>query len=124
MVRGVRWYFVGFSLLGGLGALAGCSGGGFFAEQREPWRHEAEVTCLNTGAVREGEGKVRIKPINGPGMCGADFPLKVSALGDSAPLAFFWGDSRPPAAIPNASQPGAMPRWPAGGRGASPPDNA
>jgi hypothetical protein len=112
MVRGVRWYLVGSLVLGGLAVLSGCSGR-FFTEQREPWRHEAELSCLNSGAVREGEGKVRIKPINGPGMCGADFPLKVSALGDSAPLAFFWGDSRPPAAIPNASQPGAMPRWPA-----------
>ena len=35
-----------------LAALAGC-GGGWFLEQREPWRHEAEVACLKSGAVKE-----------------------------------------------------------------------
>ena len=85
MAWGVRWYRVGSIILGLLGVLAGCSGGGFFAE-REPWRHEAEVQCLNMGAVKESAGIVRIRPIRGPGMCGADFPLKVSTLGESGPL--------------------------------------
>jgi Extensin-like protein C-terminus len=116
MARGVRWYLLGSVVFSAVAVLAGCSGGHFMAE-REAWRHEAEATCLNAGAVREGEGKVRIKAINGPGMCGADFPLKVSSLGDSAPLAFFWGEARPPAAIPNAAQGAAMPRWPNDGRG-------
>src|SRR5262252_4454515 len=70
MAWGVRWYLVGSIVLGLLGALAGCSGGGFFAE-RAPWRHEAEVQCTNTGAVKEGAGIVRIRPIHGPGVCGA-----------------------------------------------------
>ena len=53
------------------------------------------------GRRRRGAGKVRIQPINGPGACGADFPLKVSALGAGMPLAF--GDElRPPSNIPNA----------------------
>ena len=39
------------------------------------WRHEAEVTCLQSGAVKLGTGVERIHPIEGPGMCGADFPL-------------------------------------------------
>ena len=30
MAWGVRWYLVGSGVLGVLGALAGCSGGGFF----------------------------------------------------------------------------------------------
>ena len=64
MAWGVRWYLVGSIILGLLGVLAGCSGGGFFAE-REPWRHEAEVQCLNTGAVKESAGIVRIRPIRG-----------------------------------------------------------
>src|SRR5712691_6914632 len=104
MAWGVRWYLVGSILV--LGALAGCSGGGFFAE-REPWRHEAEMQCLNSGTVREGAGIVRINSIRGPGMCGADFPLKVSILGESAALGYS-DDPRPPAAIPSA----AAPRWP------------
>lgn len=108
MVRGVCWYLVSSAVLGSLGVLAGCSGGWFFAE-REAWRREAEVACLNSGAISEGGGKVRVQPINGPGVCGADFPIKVSALGEGAPLAF-WGEASPPAAIPNASMPR---RWPA-----------
>jgi len=105
MAWGVRWYLVGSVVA--LGVLAGCSGGGFFA-QREPWRHDAEVDCLNSGAVREGAGIVRINPIRGPGMCGADFPLKVSILGESAALGYN-DDLRPPAAIPGGA---GAPRWP------------
>src|SRR5262245_59849148 len=80
MAWGVRWYLGGCVALGLFGVLAGCSGGGFFAE-REPWRRDAEVQCINTGAVKESAGIVRIKSISGPGMCGADFPLRVSVLG-------------------------------------------
>jgi hypothetical protein len=114
MAWGVRWYLVGSIILGLLGVLAGCSGGGFFAE-REPWRHEAEVQCLNTGAVKESAGIVRIRPIRGPGMCGADFPLKVSILGESGPLGYS-DELRPPGDIPRGAAP---PRWPI--RPAEPP---
>jgi hypothetical protein len=105
MAWGVRWYFVGSIVLGVLGVLAGCSGGMFFAE-REPWRHDAEVQCLNSGAVKESVGIVRIRPIRGPGVCGADFPLKVSMLGETAPLGYS-DDLRPPGDIPRVA-----PRWP------------
>jgi Extensin-like protein C-terminus len=107
MAWGVRWYLVGSIVLGLLGVLAGCSGGSFFAE-REPWRHEAEVQCLNAGTVKEGGGIVRMRAIRGPGVCGADFPLKVSTLGESAPLGYS-DDLRPPGDIPRATAP---PRWP------------
>ena len=107
MVCGVRGILVGFIVVGLLAVLAACSGR-FLSEPREAWRHDAEIACLNSGAVGEA-GKVRIQPISGPGACGADFPLKVSALGAGMPLAF--GDElRPPSNIPNASLP---PRWPA-----------
>ena len=89
-----------------LGLLAGCGGHHLFAE-REPWRHEAEVQCMNSGAVKEGPGKVRISPIDGPGVCGADFPLKVSSLGDSVPLGYS-DELRPPAAVPGAGQSAAL----------------
>ena len=102
MAWGVRWYLVGSIILGLLGVLAGCSGG-FFAE-REPWRHEAEVQCLNTGTVKESAGVVRIRPIRGPGMCGADFPLKVSILGESGPLGYS-DELRPPGDIPRGVAP-------------------
>ena len=109
MAWGVRWYLVCSIGLGVLGVLAGCSGGNLFAE-REPWRREAEVQCLNAGTVREGPGIVRIRSIQGPGVCGADFPFKVSMLGESSPLGYS-DDPRPPGDIP--SRTGAAPaRWP------------
>jgi hypothetical protein len=105
MARGVSWYLVGSFVLV---SLAGC-GRGFFSEEREPWRAEAEVACLKSGAVKEGPDIVRINPISGPGACGADFPLKVSALGESSnTFGFADEDLRPPALIGN------QPRWPAG----------
>ena len=107
MTRRLRCYLLGAMALGALGLLAGCGGHYLFAE-REPWRHEAELQCMNSGAVKEGPGKVRISPIEGPGVCGADFPLKVSSLGDSAPMSF-GDDLRPPGSVPTAQVP---PRWP------------
>src|SRR5262249_44413491 len=107
MAWGARWHLAGFSTLGVLGVLAGCSGGGWFCE-RQAWRREAQGPCFNGGLVKESAGVVRIKAIQGPGMCGADFPLRVSVLGESGPLGF-GDDLRPPGAIPNA---GVQPRWP------------
>jgi Extensin-like protein C-terminus len=97
MTRGVALWLAGFLALV---TLAGCGRSWF--ETRDPWRHEAEIECLKTGAVRQGPGIVQITPIQGPGVCGADFPLRVSALGASAALGF--GDElRPPALIPQYS---------------------
>jgi hypothetical protein len=110
MARGVCWYLIGFGVLGAIGLLAGCSGGSYFAE-REPWRHQAEAQCVDSGAVKEGAGKVRIRAINGPGMCGADFPIKVSALGDSESVLGYGDELRPPAAIPNRAVATQL-RWP------------
>jgi len=108
MTRGVRKYLVGSVVLVALIVVAGCSGHFMFAE-REPWRHDAEVACLNSGAVKETPQRVRISAINGPGVCGADFPIKISALGESGPLGYDDEPVRPPNSIPS----GAMPqRWP------------
>ncbi len=81
-------------------SLAGCARS-WFAE-REPWRHDAEVACLNSGAVREGTAVSLLKPIDGPGICGADFPLRVSALGEPAVSGYFDEPLRPPGAVPGA----------------------
>jgi hypothetical protein len=117
MMRRLCFTLSGAVAAGALCALAGCGGHNMFAE-REPWRHEAELQCINSGAVKEGPGKVRISPIDGPGVCGADFPLKVSSLGDSVPLSY--GDElRPPGTVPNGAGP-APPRWPIGPRPAAP----
>jgi hypothetical protein len=99
-----------FSIAGGvvLLALAGCGRSFFMDGERAAWRHDAEVACLKSGAVKIGVE--RIDPIEGPGMCGADFPFKVKALGE-APVMSYADELRPPASIPNASS--DMPRWPA-----------
>src|SRR6516164_11841499 len=94
MMRAVRWQLVGACLLLGL---AGCARM-WFAE-REPWRREAEISCLKSGAVKEGPSIAIIKAIDGPGVCGADYPLRVAALGDPAPLGFADEPLRPPTAI-------------------------
>ena len=90
-------------------ALAGCGRSFLMDSQRAPWRHEAEVACMKSGAVKFGVE--RIDPIEGPGACGMDFPLKVTQLGEYSPALSYADDLRPPAAIPNASQPD-MPNWP------------
>jgi hypothetical protein len=103
MTRGVRLYLVGSFVLV---SLAGC-GRGFFSAEREPWRAEAEIACLKSGAVKESAELVRISPISGPGVCGAEFPLKVAALGEgSSGLGFLDEELRPPGNIGN------QPRWP------------
>jgi hypothetical protein len=104
MARGVRLYVVGSVVLV---SLAGCGRGFFQSAEREPWRAEAEIACLKSGAVRESAEVVRIEPISGPGMCGADYPLKVAALGETSSMYGFADDDlRPPAPIGN------QPRWP------------
>ncbi|MGL4263727.1 MAG: extensin family protein [Afipia sp.] len=103
MTRGVSWFVVG-SLV--LVALAGC-GRGFMTAEREPWRAEAEKACLKSGAVKETADLVRIDPISGPGACGAEFPLKVAALGEGMSSLGYADDLRPPGSIGN------QPRWPA-----------
>jgi Extensin-like protein C-terminus len=103
MTRGVRLYLVG-SLV--LVSLAGCGRGFFQSAEREPWRAEAEVACLKSGAVKETPELVRIDPISGPGVCGAEFPLKVAALGEGSSSFGYNDELRPPGSIGN------QPRWP------------
>jgi hypothetical protein len=104
MAHGVRWYLVGSFVLV---SLAGCGRGFFQSAEREPWRAEAEIACLKSGAVKENAELVRIDPISGPGVCGAEYPLKVAALGESSgTFGFADSDLRPPASIGN------QPRWP------------
>jgi hypothetical protein len=104
MTRGVGSYLVGCFVLV---SLAGCGRGFFQSAEREPWRAEAEVACLKSGAVKETADLVRINPISGPGVCGAEFPLKVAALGESNGSFGFADELRPPAGIG-----GDQPRWP------------
>ena len=97
-------------------ALAGCSH--YLSGEREAWRHDAEVACLNSGAVKDGPERVQISAISGPGICGIDFPLRVSALGVSGPLSYDDDSPRPPGLIPQGALP---PHWPVVQPNASPP---
>ena len=104
MTRRVALYLVGSVVLV---SLAGCGRGFFQTAEREPWRAEAEAACLKSGEVKESADLVRINPISGPGVCGAEFPLKVSALGEGAAYGFADEDLRPPASVGRN-----QPRWP------------
>jgi hypothetical protein len=106
MQRGAWFSLAGLAVLL---AVAGCGRSFLQYGERASWRHQAEVNCLKSGAVKIGAGVVQISPIEGPGMCGADFPLKVSALGEGNPAIGYAGEEiRPPGSIPRAS----MPNWP------------
>src|SRR6202167_1020701 len=106
MLRGVQRALPAL-VVAALIALAGCSH--YLYGEREAWRHDAEVTCLGSGSVEDTHQRVQISTISGPGICGIDFPLRVSALGVSGPLSYDDESLRPPAAIPQ----GALPQhWP------------
>jgi hypothetical protein len=117
MTGGVRKYLVGSAVLAALIAVAGCSH--YLFAERAPWRREAEVACLGSGVVESVPGRVRISSIDGPGACGMEYPVRVSAVGENAPISatpfssrpMSYDDEplRPPSSIPN----GEMPRqWP------------
>lgn len=108
MKCGARYSLAGLVVLL---ALAGCGRGYLQYGERASWRHQAEVSCLKAGNVKIGTGVVQVSPIEGPGMCGADFPLKVTALGETSAAIGYGQDLRPPGAIPRGSA-GAMPNWP------------
>ncbi len=120
MSRGIQLSLFGAAAVAGLIAVAGCSHN-FYSGEREGWRRDAEVSCLNSGAVKDGPERVRITAISGPGMCGADFPIRVSALGESAPLSYDDEPLRPPGAVPD----GKLPQhWPVVESNALPPPQA
>jgi len=116
MTRGVRWYLVSSLVLVALVAVAGCSH--YMLAEREPWRHEAELTCLNSGAVNDTAGRVRIAAIEGPGACGIDYPLRGPRRWAKAGRCPTTTSRLPPGSIPNSSMPRLRCRriWP----GASP----
>jgi hypothetical protein len=112
MTRGVRRSLISSAIIVALIVLAGCSH--YMMAEREPWRRDAEASCLSAGAVKESPTRVRIASIDGPGACGISYPLKISSLGDSGPLGYSDEALTPPGAIPNAaSSNSSMPqRWP------------
>jgi hypothetical protein len=99
-----------FFLVSGVGvllALAGC-GRSMLQGERAAWRSQAEAQCMQSGAVKISPAVAQMQPIEGPGMCGADFPLKVAALGESARMSYS-DVPRPPGGVGNGAD---MPNWP------------
>ncbi len=77
-MRRVKLALIALGLAGAAG-LAGC--GKFQKAQRAPWRDKAEATCLSSGQVQlSSYVSLRGKAIDGPGTCGMQQPLKVTAL--------------------------------------------
>jgi hypothetical protein len=114
----MRGVWCGLLGLVALGVLAGCKSTWF--EAREPWRREAEEQCLKTGSVKESPAIAMLKPIQGPGMCGADYPLKVVALGENEAMGYAQ-DLRPPGAVPQAALPSPPPAMSYPSRGVTSP---
>jgi hypothetical protein len=80
----MRLILRGTVILGLLGATAiGCSR--FQKEQRAEWRSQAEKACIRSGAVKESQFVKIVRSLEGPGSCGADYPIKVSAFTVDAP---------------------------------------
>ena len=105
MKAGARFFLgCGFAALL---ALAGCGRSMMWQGERAAWRGEAEAQCMQSGAVKLTSEVVRISPIEGPGVCGMDIPLKVAALGDDTMATGYAEPPRPPGGIAR----GAMPDW-------------
>jgi len=65
--------------IAGAAGLAGC--GKFQKPQRAAWRDQAEAACMSSRQVQlSSYVSLRGKPIDGPGTCGMQQPLKVTAL--------------------------------------------
>jgi hypothetical protein len=63
--------------------LAGC--GKFQKPQRAAWRDQAEAACLSSRQVQlSAYVSLREKPIDGPGTCGMEKPLKVAAFSNGS----------------------------------------
>jgi len=65
-----------------LGLLSGCSD--YHHQERPPWRAQAEESCLAKGLVRASSSVRPFHELDGPGICGATHPFKVTALDDGS----------------------------------------
>src|SRR5262249_1473400 len=104
MLRIVRLWIFGAIAGAALIALAGC-GHNFYDGEREAWRREAELACLNSGAIKESPARVRISAISGPGVAGAAVPRGVRRGGGGGPPGSPGGAGPPPAALSSGSAP-------------------
>ena len=80
MLRRGGTAFLAFGLLAA--ALVGC--GRFSFDQREPWRLQAEESCLASRLVAPTAYMSQVGEIDGPGSCGITYPFRVSALAEGS----------------------------------------
>ncbi|MBL8569180.1 MAG: extensin family protein [Phreatobacter sp.] len=71
--RALKWFAVAVAGI----TIAAC--GRYAYERREQWRSDLESRCMSSGAVQMTQFVQRANTINGPGTCGMDYPLRVSA---------------------------------------------
>ena len=112
MTRGVRLYLVGSFVLV---SLAGCGRGFFQSAEREPWRAEAEVACLKSGAVKESLDSSGSTRFPAPASAARNIRSRSQRSVKAAASLGFADDLRPPGDIRN------QPRWPVQPQQAAPP---
>jgi hypothetical protein len=56
----------------------------FRGEQREPWRTDAEIACLRQKRVTPSVDIVRTRTIDGPGVCGMEYPFRIQAFNEGS----------------------------------------
>lgn len=93
-------------IVGAFAVLAsGCSQSPYFVAEDEPWRKEAEMACLRSGAVSQSPFLVETRQsLGGPSVCGALHPLQMAASADGAV-------ELKPAAILQCAMVPAVERW-------------
>lgn len=66
-------------------ALASCSSSGpYFVAKEEPWRKQAEMSCLRAGVVQESAFIAGRSALGADSFCGAVHPFEVAAVGNGA----------------------------------------
>ena len=80
----IAYLAAGIAVAAWLVAQFGCAGGTFNSGERAPWRQQAEDQCVASGAVQASAYVVQMTPIDGPGVCGLERPLRVSGLSRGA----------------------------------------
>jgi hypothetical protein len=81
------WRTFSYCVLGMAAALslASCATTPYFTARNEPWRKDAEVSCLRAGVVQESAFIAgRSSLIAADGLCGAVHPFQVAAVGHGA----------------------------------------
>jgi hypothetical protein len=77
----ILYLLTGLTVAVFVAALVGCAGrGAFNAGQRAHWRGQTERACLASGALQASASIQPMEEIDGPGVCGLERPLRVSAL--------------------------------------------